>query len=194
MLGGSTAPHREIGLNCRSAQVTIEDCFCRLKLDALVALSSSSFRRSTARRDSSRSDARPATRIGAAAWQPVSALVASHDEASSISFRAVGPRRRHKYLTSSQARQELARRWPGPRRMYRRLGRRVHVRAAQMNLLQIASEGLPEEAALRGGPVVYEGEERMFCPLSSSAMASQASSQPSSAAMSAARSPPTCRS
>ena len=115
MLGGSTAPHRDIGLDCRSAQMAVEDCLRRLELDALViavqqlAQALYSTRGQLAQRSLDHIwDAGPAARIGAATWQPVSALVAFHDRASSIFFGAVGPRRRHEYLTSSQARRELA--------------------------------------------------------------------------------------
>ena len=36
MLGGSTAPHREVGLDCRPAQMPVENRLSRLKPDALV--------------------------------------------------------------------------------------------------------------------------------------------------------------
>ena len=82
MLGGSTASHGEIGLDCRSTQMPVEDCLRRLKPDALVltiqelAQTLYSARGQLAQRSLDHIwDAGPATRIGAATWQPVATLV-----------------------------------------------------------------------------------------------------------------------
>jgi hypothetical protein len=39
MLGGSTASHSEVGLDCWPAQMAVEDCLRSFEPDALVAVS-----------------------------------------------------------------------------------------------------------------------------------------------------------
>src|SRR5258708_2597238 len=78
----------DVRLDCRSAQMAVENCLRRLKLDALVlavqqlAQTLHGARGQLAQRSLDHlGDSGPAARIGAAARQPVSAIVAFQDEA-----------------------------------------------------------------------------------------------------------------
>jgi hypothetical protein len=96
MSGGSIPSQREIGLDCRSAQMAAENCFGGLKLDALV-VAVQEFAQALDREWGQIAqrcldhlwDTRPAARIGAATRQPMSKVVPFHD-GTSFFFGASG--------------------------------------------------------------------------------------------------------
>ena len=109
-LGGSTSSHRDIGVDCRSAQMPVEDCLRGLELDALVrAVQQLATPLYSARRQLSQRSfdcvlhAGPAARIGAATWQ--ASVRARRVLRCSLlcSVRSHSSPRRHEHVTRSQS-------------------------------------------------------------------------------------------
>ena len=118
MLGGSTAPHRDIGLDCWSAQMPVENCLRRLKPNALIIAVQQLAQALYGAGDSSRSVAlitsgTPGLPPGFA-LRPGSQCPRSLRSTLKLPLFCFSHRyRRHEYLTSSQAGRELASGWRG---------------------------------------------------------------------------------